>query len=137
MANQHQFRFITANGADELWERNIYKEVNRHHQAMGGPIDNEFDEVAHRIMQMTANNLGIIYTPSTTDTHVVHTFTHPTAHGLMEGIPTSKRESVSGRRTRELEEDHKERMARGGSTRYNSVDPSQTDEADIVRPFEP
>lgn len=127
MANKHQFRFITANGADELFERNVYAEMNRHHQAMGGPVDNDFDEVAHRIMQTTANNLGVIYTPSTTDTHVVHTFTHPKAHGLLEGTPTAKKKSFS-----EMEGPAKQVRGRG----YSAIDPSKSDEMDIVRPFE-
>lgn len=127
MANNHQFRFITANGGDELWERNIYKEINRHHQALGGPVGNDFDEVAHRIMQHTANNLGIHYTPSTTDTHVVHTFTHPTAHALTSGQPTFKKKSFE-----EMEGLTRTVNGRG----YSSIDPSKTDEMDIVRPFD-
>lgn len=137
MANKHQFRFITANGADELFERNIYKEMNRHHQAMGGPVDNEFDEAAPRIMQHTANNLGIHYSPSSTDTHVVHTFTHPTAHSLMEGQPTVKRDSVMQKRAKEQDQDHKDRLQKREGSRYSSVDPSKTDAMDIVRPFNP
>lgn len=137
MANNHQFQFVTTNGADDLFERNVYKEINRHHAAMGYPVGNNFDEVAPRIMQHTANTLGIHYSPSVTDTHHVHTFTHPTAHSLLEGQPTAKRESLMGKRTRELAEDHKDRMQKKEGTRYSSVDPSKTDEMDIVRPFNP
>ena len=128
MANNHQFQFVTTNGADDLFERNVYKEINRHHAAMGYPVGNNFDEVAPRIMQHTANTLGIHYSPSVTDTHHVHTFTHPTAHALMEGQPTVY--GAYGSRV-----DVPERKVKGSG--FSSIDPSKTDEMDIVRPFNP
>jgi hypothetical protein len=128
MANNHQFKFVTANGADELFERNIYQELNRHHESMGRPVGNDFDEVAPRIMQHTANALGVHYAPSSTDTHVVHTFTHPTAHAMLAGQPTAK-EAYGSRM------EGPDRKVTGSG--YSSVDPSKTDEMDIVRPFNP